>query len=168
MEVRFIWTIIGCLLESSYYSWKKRYYMYNVLTGWSTNNPSNVSVLLNFGYDIFSCKCRLVEKKPKYVIFEIWLISCVIYYIKLLYKLFSRRLIYGSLKIATITCNLLNINAFILFNYLSQQKMNYSTISNFMKSVNRRLVIHPSFFFLAMQERPEELRFVNGHGIQTC
>lgn len=44
---------------------------YNVLTGWSTNNPSNVSVPLNFGYDIFSYKCRLVEKKPKYVIFEI-------------------------------------------------------------------------------------------------
>lgn len=80
MEVRFIWTIIGCLLEYSYYSWKKRY---NVLTGWSTNNPSNLSVPLNFGYDIFSHKCRLVEKKPKYVIFEIWLISCVIYYIKL-------------------------------------------------------------------------------------
>lgn len=78
------------------------------------------------------------------------------------------RLIYGSLKIATTTYNPLNINAFILFNYLSQQKMNYSTISNFMKSVNRRLVIHPSFFFLALQERPEELRFVNGHGIQTC
>lgn len=87
------------------------------------------------------------KKNPKYVIFEIWLISCVIYY-KLLYKLFSRRLIiYGSLKIATTTYNPLNINAFILFNYLSQQKMNYSTISNFMKSVNRRLVIHPSFFF---------------------
>lgn len=98
MKVRLIWTIIGCLLESSYYSWKKRY---NVLTGWSTNNPSK-SVHLNFGYDIFSYKCRLVEKKPKYVIFEIWLISCVIYY-KLLYKLFSRRLIYGSLKIATTT-----------------------------------------------------------------
>lgn len=65
MEVRFISTIIGCLLESSYYSWKKRY---NVLTGWSTNN---LSVPLNFGYDVFSHKCRLVEKKPKYVIFEI-------------------------------------------------------------------------------------------------
>lgn len=61
MEVRFISTIIGCLLESSYYSWKKRYY--KVLTGWSTNNPSK-SVHLNFGYDIFSYKCRLVEKKP--------------------------------------------------------------------------------------------------------
>lgn len=67
-------------------------------------------------------------------------------------RLFSRRLIiYGSLKLAMTTYNPLNTNAFILFNYLSQQKMNYSAISNFMKSwqgvVNRRLVIHPSFFF---------------------
>lgn len=139
--------------------------------GWSTNNPSNLSVPLNSGYDIFSHKCRLVEKKPKYVIFEIWLISCVFYF-KLLNRLFSRRLIYDSLKIATTTYNPLNINALILFNYLSQRKMNYSTISNFMKSgqgvVNRRLVIHPSFFFSTLQERPEELRFVNGHGIQIC
>lgn len=52
MEVRFISTIIGCLLESSYYSWKKR--NYNVLTGWSTNNLSNLSVPLNFGHGIFS------------------------------------------------------------------------------------------------------------------